>query len=149
VLTYDEGLYIGYRWYDREKREPRFPFGHGLGYTTWEYTALEGPSEAAAGEPVEVTVRVRNTGDRAGREVVQVYASRPDSGVERPRRWLAGFATVDAEPGDEVAATVRLSPRAFQHWDTGGWTTEAGTYTLAAGGSSAALPVETSIDAQA
>jgi beta-glucosidase len=149
VLTYDEGLYIGYRWYDREKREPRFPFGHGLGYTTWEYTALEGRSEAAAGEPVEVTVRVRNTGDRAGREVVQVYASRPDSGVERPRRWLAGFATVDAEPGDEVAATVRLSPRAFQHWDTGGWTTEAGTYTLAAGGSSAALPVETSIDAQA
>jgi beta-glucosidase len=133
VLAYDEDLFIGYRAYDREGREPQFPFGHGLGYTSWEYVSLE------AGER-EAVVRVRNTGRRRGREVIQVYASRPDSAVERPVRWLAGFAVVDADPGEEVAAAVPLSARAFEHWD-GGWRLEPGTFALAAGSSSAAPPV--------
>jgi beta-glucosidase len=147
VLTYDEGLFVGYRFYDREGRAPRLPFGHGLGYTTWEYDALEAAPEAVAGEPATVTVRLRNTGGRHGREVVQVYASRPDSAVERPVRWLVGFAAVDAHPGEEVAASLRLAPRAFQHWDAegGGWTAEPGTFSLAAGPSSAQLPLETRI----
>jgi beta-glucosidase len=130
VLRYDEDICVGYRAADRDAR---YAFGHGLGYTGWQYLSLEaGPREAA--------VRVRNTGERRGREVVQVYASRPGSAVARPARWLAGFAVVDAEPGAETVARVPLSARAFQHWD-GGWTTEPGTFTLAAGPSSADLPL--------
>ena len=86
-------------------------------------------------------VEVRNTGSRPGREVVQVYASRPDSAVERPVRWLAGFAAVDAGPGETVTVGILLPERAFQHWADGGWTLEAGTFALAAGSSSASLPL--------
>jgi beta-glucosidase len=130
VLTYDEGLLIGYRDADRGAR---FPFGHGLGYTTWEYLSLEADAN-------EVVVRVRNTGSRRGREVVQVYAGRPDSAVERPPRWLVGFAVVDADPGEAVTATVHVPTRALEHWDAG-WTLEPGTFGLAAGPSSAELPL--------
>jgi beta-glucosidase len=148
VLSYDEGLFVGYRAYERDGREPRFPFGHGLGYTSWEYSTLEAPGRSAAGTDVDVVVRVRNTGSRRGREVVQVYASRPDGGIERPVRWLAGFAVIDAGPGEEVAATVRVAARAFEHWggDAGGWTVEPGAFVLAAGSSSAALPVEAPVE---
>jgi beta-glucosidase len=123
VLSYDEGLAIGYRG----PVEPLLPFGHGLGYTTWEYLAMNG-----------ARVRLANTGTRRGREVVQVYASRPDSAVERPERWLAGFAVVEADAGAEVIVDVPLSPRAFDHWD-GGWQTEPGEFTLEAGRSVADL----------
>ena len=78
-------------------------------------------------------VRVANTGTRAGREVVQVYASRPDSAIERPARWLAGFAVVEAAAGEEVIVDVPLNPRAFQHWGASGWETEPGTFVLEAG----------------
>ncbi|MEN3306116.1 MAG: beta-glucosidase [Micromonosporaceae bacterium] len=142
VLRYDEGLFIGYRWYDREAREPRYRFGHGLGYTTWEYLSLDTGADG-------VSVRVRNTGTRPGREVVQVYASRPDSAVPRPVRWLAGFATVDAQPGEEVTVPVALRRRAFEHWDTGRgeWALEPGGYALRAGRSSADadLPLSTTL----
>ena len=88
-------------------------------------------------------MRVRNTGDRAGREVVQVYASRPDSAVARPPRWLAGWAVVEAGPGEEVTAEVAIAPRAYEHWSVadGGWRTESGTFVLSAGRSSADLPL--------
>jgi beta-glucosidase len=130
VLRYAEGLFVGYRGYDRDGREPRFPFGHGLGYTDWEYLAAE---PAGGG----VAVRLRNAGTRPGREVVQVYASRPDSAVERPPRWLAGFAIAEAEPGHEL--TVTIEP-ALAHWD-GGWSVEPGTFRLEAGRSSRDLRV--------
>ena len=120
VLRYDEGLFVGYRAYERDGRTPLFPFGHGLGYTRWEQLAVE-PGEG------HVTVRLRNAGARRGREVVQVYVSRPDSAVERPPRWLAGFATVEADPGEEVAVEVTIEPRALAHWD-GGWTVEPGDF---------------------
>jgi beta-glucosidase len=128
VLAYDEGLAIGYRG----PVEPLLPFGHGLGYTTWQYLAMDGPR-----------VRLANTGTRRGREVVQVYASRPDSAIERPERWLAGFAVVEADAGEEVIVDVPLSPRAFDHWD-GGWQTEPGEFTLEAGRSVADLRLTSS-----
>jgi beta-glucosidase len=142
VLSYDEGLFVGYR--DGE-RDARYPFGHGLGYTTWEYRAIAAPDQVVAGEDLEVAVTVANTGDRRGREVVQVYAGRPDGSVERPERWLAGFATVDGEPGEELTVRVPIGARAFEHWD-GGWTVEPGRFTLAAGPSSAAQPVGTNVE---
>jgi len=140
VLRYDEGLFTGYRWYQRDGREPRFCFGHGLGYTTWEYLQAR---IAASGSDLEVKVRVRNTGRRAGREVVQVYAGKPDSGVARPARWLAGWAAVEARPGQEVTATVTVAARAFEHWDPTAhrWLTEPGTFHLHVGPSSRTLPL--------
>jgi len=160
VLSYTEGLFIGYRGYDRDGRVPLFPFGHGQGYTTWSYDSItvdcDGPEPAAVSllapggttppfppdkRGVAVCVEVRNTGSRRGREVVQVYASRPDSAVERPAKWLAGFAVVDADPGEAVNVGILIPERSFQHWSDGGWSLEAGTFTLAAGSSSASLPL--------
>ena len=99
---------------------PAYPFGHGLGYTTWVYESLDAPAVVTPGEPVRLRVTVRNCGDRVGRTVVQAYLSRADSAVERPRFWLAGFAPVDAAAGERVTITVELAPRAFQHWRSGG-----------------------------
>ena len=149
VLRYDEGLFVGHRAYDRDGRVPRFPFGHGLGYTTWEYVSAAAPPEVVAGDGVPVTVTVRNTGSRAGREVVQVYASRPGSGVERPVRWLAGFAAVHAEPGQVVTVEVAVPATAFRHWGATGWAVEPGTFRLEVGSSSRALwlGVDVSVEA--
>jgi beta-glucosidase len=115
VLTYDEGTAIGYR----RPGEPLLPFGHGLGYTSWEYLDLEADAATAR-------IRLVNAGTRRGREVVQVY-------TERPELRLAGFAAVTAEPGEEVVAEVALEPRAFARWQDGGWATEPGAYPLFAG----------------
>ena len=151
VLTYTEGLFIGYRGYDRDGRKPLFPFGHGRGYTTWSYDAitvdcapadLRNPADASG---VAVCVEVRNTGPRPGREVVQVYASRPDSSVERPVKWLAGFAAVDADPGETVNVGILIPERVLAHWSDSGWTLEAGTFTLSAGSSSVSLPLTASV----
>jgi beta-glucosidase len=138
VLRYTEGLFIGYRGYDRDGREPLFPFGHGHGYTSWSYESITVPPDASG---ACVCVTVRNTGTRPGREVVQVYASRPGSSVERPAKWLAGFAAVDADPGETVNVGILLPERVFQHWADDGWALEAGTFTVSAGSSSASLPL--------
>jgi beta-glucosidase len=142
VLSYTEGLFIGYRAYDRDGREPLFPFGHGRGYTTWSYDSVTVDSEVPG---VAVCVEVTNTGSRPGREIVQVYASRPDSAVERPAKWLAGFAVVAAAPGEAVTVGILIPERAFQHWSDGAWTLEPGTFTLSAGPSSATLPLTSTL----
>lgn len=145
VLAYDEGLDIGYRAWLRSGRTPAYWFGHGLGYTTWSYDAI---AVVATEHGVRVQVRVTNAGRRAGREVVQVYLARPDSAVERPVRWLAGFSEVSAEAGASVEATVDLPPRAFAHWsaDSGGWTVEPGTWHVLAGRSAADVPLTTTLE---
>ncbi|MEV4285321.1 glycoside hydrolase family 3 C-terminal domain-containing protein [Nonomuraea bangladeshensis] len=126
VVAYDEGPRIGYRAWREAGTEPAFWFGHGLGYTTWSYDqiAAEGPPEA-----MTVTVAVTNTGDRPGREVVQLYAHL--SGEPGDVR-LAGFDVVEAGPGQTVLSTVFLDERAFQVWD-GGWRTAGGEHVLTAG----------------
>ncbi|TDE20045.1 glycoside hydrolase family 3 protein, partial [Nonomuraea mesophila] len=139
VVAYDEGVHVGYRAWLRAGAEPAYPFGHGLGYTTWEL------SDLAAG-PGQVSLTVRNTGERAGKHVVQVYLSREPSAVDRPVRWLAGFAVVRAGGGQAERVTIPLARRAFQHWD-GGWRTEPGEFTVHAGSSVADLPLATRISA--
>ncbi|WP_202865718.1 beta-glucosidase H [Kribbella turkmenica] len=138
VVRYDEGIHLGYRAWLRAATEPAFEFGHGLGYTTWELSGLR------AIDPSSVALTVRNTGDRAGKHVVQVYAERPESTVDRPVRWLAGFAVVRLEPGRRREITVQLHHHTFDHWDDG-WNTEAGTFTLRAGSSVTDLPLSTGI----
>ncbi|MFF3371387.1 beta-glucosidase [Streptomyces sp. NPDC002680] len=148
VLAYDEGLFIGYRGTGRaDWQPPRYDFGHGLGYTTWEYVSIDVPGETRPGADFTAEVRVRNSGTRHGKEVVQVYAGRPGGGVERPVRWLAGFATVEAAAGEEAVVTVTVDARALRHWDTeaDGWAVEPGIYRLEAGPSSKTLPLTTDI----
>jgi beta-glucosidase len=142
VLAYDEGLFVGYRAYDRDGRAPLFPFGHGDGYTTWEYLALEPQS---AGPDLTVRVTLRNTGARPGREVVQLYAERPESAVERPPRALAGFAIAEAAAGEEAAVEIAVAPRALAHWDGAGSAVEPGPLILAAGRSSRDLRLRAAI----
>jgi len=143
VLRYDEDIYVGYRAYDRDGREPLLPFGHGAGYTSWEYVALD--AAPAPGGGLRAAVRLRNAGARPGREVVQLYAERPHGAVERPPRTLAGFAIAEAGPGEEAAVEIAVPERALAHWDGAGWAVEPGTATLAAGRSSRDLRLRAEI----
>ncbi|WP_344064586.1 beta-glucosidase family protein [Microbacterium pumilum] len=133
VLEYTEGIHIGYRAWLKADAAPAFPFGHGLGYTTWSWGVAQRDGDA-------LEVILRNTGDRAGKQVVQVYAERADSAVERPERWLVGFAVVHAGPGETVTAEIDVPARRLAHW-AGEWVVEPGTYTLRAGASVADLPL--------
>ncbi|MFD7435384.1 glycoside hydrolase family 3 protein [Streptomyces sp. NPDC059861] len=131
-LPYAEGVFIGYRAWEKAGRTPTYPFGHGLGYTRWTYESLEI-------DGTTVRVRVRNTGERPGREVVQLYVAPrgpgADAGAERPARWLAGFAGVEAGPGESAEAVVELPRRAFEIWDEarGAWSFVKGSYEIQAG----------------
>lgn len=140
VLDYAEGVHIGHRGWARAGVAPAYPFGHGLGYTTWE---LSDPV-AIAGDPARVAVTARNTGTRPGRQVVQAYLSRPYSTVERPVFWLAGYAAVTAEPGVAATVEIRIERRAFEHW-AGGWELEPGEFTVRLAVSAADPGVTTTI----
>ncbi|WP_067497231.1 beta-glucosidase [Actinoplanes sp. TFC3] len=134
VLGYDEGVFLGYRAWDLAGTPPLYAFGHGHGYTTWEYESLVVTA-------TEAVVTLVNTGARTGREVVQLYAgpSGPaPAGVgrrgvvpQRPSRWLAGFTPVEAHPGESVTVRIPLPERTWQVWD-GGWHTVPGTYAVTA-----------------
>jgi beta-glucosidase len=157
TLTYSEGLNIGYRHFEATGHQPRYAFGHGMGYTTWAYLSAEVLAADAEAPPphsradvdggVILRVRVRNSGKRHGRETIQVYASRTASAVKRPTRWLAGFANVEAGPAAEATADISVPLRRFAHWDTvsGGWTVEPGDYLLSVGRSSRDLPIAVTV----
>ncbi|MFD5716111.1 glycoside hydrolase family 3 C-terminal domain-containing protein [Streptomyces sp. NPDC127036] len=142
-LDYDEGLHIGYRAWARHHRTPAYWFGHGLGYTTWAYEALDVPDDLVAGESFTVRIGLRNTGGRPGREVVQVYLAGPPGPLERPERWLAGYTAVHAAPGERTTAVVRIPGRALRHWDEDehAWRTRPGPYRVLAGRSAGSLPL--------
>jgi beta-glucosidase len=146
-LAYAEGVHVGYRAWLRSGAFPAYPFGHGLGYTTWSYDALEAPATVPAGRDVTVRVRVGNRGPRPGKEVIQAYLSRAGSAVDRPVRWLAGFAVVRADPDRDAVAELRVAARAFQHWSTEDscWRTEPGAFRLSVGRSVADLPLAQTI----
>jgi beta-glucosidase len=129
VLAYEEGPFIGYRAWQRSGRRPLFPFGHGLGYTTWAYESI---STRPGDGLTDVWVRVRNTGGRRGREVVQVYLRPAEPDGDRPRRWLAGFTVAEADPGEAVEVVVAVAERAAQVWTPRGWRTVPGTYVVEA-----------------
>jgi beta-glucosidase len=139
-----EGLYVGYRFHATVDGDVLFPFGHGLGYTTFAYDGVRlsreeiRPDELAAGETVTVAVEVTNTGEVPGREVVQVYVRDPESCVYRPDRELRGFVKVGVAPGRTTRVEVALDERAFAFWDveTGGWLVEPGEFEVLVGASS-------------
>jgi beta-glucosidase len=142
VSHFSEGLFVGYRGYDRFGIEPLFPFGHGLSYTSFVYSQLHVEPETTDGtRPIQVSFTLTNTGARAGAEVAQVYLGLPASTGEPPRR-LVGWAKVELEPGETRQVTVRLDPKATSHplsyWDmsTNGWEIASGDYTVYVGASS-------------
>jgi beta-glucosidase len=143
TVSYDEGLFVGYRHYDTKGVEPLWCFGHGLSYTSFAHTALTIAADPADGAAagVLVSVDVTNTGERAGSEVVQVYVRHVGAEVERPDRELKGFAKVALEPGETATVTMALDPRAFAYWDTGlgAWHAPAGAYEILVGSSSRAI----------
>ncbi|MEB3370047.1 beta-glucosidase family protein [Saccharopolyspora mangrovi] len=144
ALAYDEDVHIGYRAWLRAGTTPAYPFGHGLGYTTWDLTDVTTTDFTDGIATVGLTAH--NTGNRAGKHVVQVYASRPDSAVDRPVRWLVGFATVRAQAGEAVKTRVPVHERDLAHWDDG-WKHEPGEYTLHIGSSALDISTTTSLRA--
>ncbi|WP_066285269.1 beta-glucosidase family protein [Arthrobacter sp. B6] len=144
TLTYDEGIHVGYRAWLKTGTEPAYEFGYGLGYTDWTLDNADAPAQAAPGAVVPLTVTLANTGTRAGKNVVQVYAEKPGSAVDRPVRWLVASTPVWAGSGETVTITLDVPTRLLAYWDNG-WTYEPGDYTLRIGTSVTELPLETTL----
>ena len=147
--TYSEGVNVGYRWFDKEKIDPLFAFGHGLSYTKFEYSDLKVEKKADGG--LEVKVHIKNTGSVDSDEVPQVYLSAPSeipAGVQFPVRALAAFDRVHLKAGEAKTVTLNVAPRQLQYWSTadGKWETAAGKRTLSVGASSRDLRVEQAIN---
>jgi beta-glucosidase len=140
-IHYSEGVFVGYRYYDKNNIKPLFPFGHGLSYTTFEY---EGLKIAADKTGHMVTVNVKNTGKTAGQEIVQLYVSPKKSSVERPIKELKGFAKVQLDPGQSKTVSIQLDQRAFQfyHPEKKQWTLEPGDFEILVGSSSKDIKVK-------
>ena len=136
-VDYAEGLLVGYRWFDAKRIEPRFPFGFGLSYTTFDVKNIS--VKPSGDRAFTVAADVTNTGKRAGATVVQVYVRPPgDEKVDRPVQELKAFAKVELKPGETRSVTMSLDSRSFAHWDAEkhGWAVTPGTYTVAVGQSS-------------
>lgn len=134
--VYQEGVFVGYRYYTSRKMETAFPFGYGLSYTTFAYSDLQlDKKEMSDKEHVEVSVKVKNTGKRAGKTVVQLYVGAPETEVVRPVRELRGFEKIFLEAGEEKTVTFILGERAFAYWNTliHDWYAEEGTYKVMIG----------------
>lgn len=134
-VYYEEGLYVGYRWIDKQKLTPLFPFGHGLSYTTF---AINNEKLIMNNDMPSVTVEVTNTGDRAGAQVIQLYVQDVKATVDRPVKELKAFQKVFLQPGETQTVTLSLTERAFQFYDeaTHGWKAEPGKFNLLIGTSS-------------
>ncbi len=138
-VEYREGIFVGYRYYDKKKMDVLFPFGHGLSYTTFEYSNLTlSSSRIRDTESLTVSVDVTNTGEREGREIVQIYVADKESRADRPVKELRDFAKVNLKPGERKTVTFTLGKRAFAYYNTDihDWYVESGDFTIMAGRSS-------------
>ncbi|HOM74636.1 MAG TPA: glycoside hydrolase family 3 C-terminal domain-containing protein [Fervidobacterium sp.] len=138
-VEYREGIFVGYRYYDKKQMEPLFPFGHGLSYTTFEYSNMwVSRKEMNDDETVEVRVKVKNTGNVKGKEVVQLYVRDCESTVNRPEKELKGFEKVELEPGEEKIVSFILDKRAFAYYNVElkDWYVESGEFEILVGKSS-------------
>jgi beta-glucosidase len=140
-VAYTEGVFVGYRGYDKSGVKPLFPFGYGLSYTTFAYKNLTVSPSTSTGQPVELHFDVTNTGSRTGAEVAQVYVGDRHSSVPRPKKELKGFAKLKLAPGETQQVTVTLDRRAFAYYDVKkhDWTVEPGDFDLYVGRSSAQI----------
>ncbi|MEF2797198.1 MAG: glycoside hydrolase family 3 C-terminal domain-containing protein [Ruminococcus sp.] len=147
-VQYNEGIFVGYRYYDYKNTEPLFPFGHGLSYTAFEYSDFKlSHSEINDGKLLTAEVIVRNIGSRAGKEIVQLYVSGRKSSVIRPLKELKGFEKVELKPGEAKKVMFRLDSRAFSYYceEIGDWYAESGEYEIMVGASSADIRLKDSV----
>jgi beta-glucosidase len=138
-VEYREGIFVGYRYYDSKNVEPLFPFGHGLSYTTFEYSELSVDKRVLNDQDtLTLNVKVKNTGETAGKEIVQLYVKDVHSSVVRPEKELKGFNKVGLQPGEEKIVTFSLEKRAFAYYNTElhDWHVESGEFELLVGSSS-------------
>ncbi|MFE6888215.1 glycoside hydrolase family 3 C-terminal domain-containing protein [Streptomyces sp. NPDC057694] len=147
-ITYDEGIYVGYKWYDKHRAKPLFPFGHGLSYTSFSHRDARVTSRGRGDIAAEASVEVRNTGKRTGSDVVQVYIGHLPTRVDTPARVLAGFARVVLKPGERTTAKIEISRRLVSFWDEdkNRWTTPTGKVPVYIGTSVANAGYAGSID---
>ena len=150
VAVYSEGVFVGYRYYDRKKMDVLFPFGYGLSYTTFAYSNLRLSAQSITDQDeLTVSVDVTNTGAAAGKEVVQLYVGDRESTVFRPVRELKGFEKIFLEPGETKTVTFTLGKRAFAYWNVQlhDWHVESGVFAIEIGRSSRdiALSCEVSV----
>ena len=136
-VEYREGVYVGYRYYDKAEKAVRYPFGHGLSYTAFAYSGMKTDGRT-------VSVSITNTGAVRGAEVVQLYIAPPDGGLYRPAKELKDFSRVELAPGETQTVTFTLEDRSFAVWNDG-WKVPGGTYTLQIGASSRDIRLEAEI----
>ena len=143
-VYYGEGLFVGYRYYDKKDIEPLFPFGHGLSYTSFSYSNLVlGAAGYRPGDEIQVRVDVHNTGDRAGQEIVQLYVRDLECSLVRPEKELKAFAKVELAPGETRTVSFSLGEEALSFYDPGpegdlargAWRSEAGEFEILVGSS--------------
>ena len=148
TVEYREGIYVGYRYFDTFDKDVLFPFGHGLSYTKFKYSAIKTSKKKIRDcDTVNVTFKVKNVGDVAGAEVCQVYVSDLDSTIYRPTKELKGFVKVYLEPDEEKEVSVTLDKRAFAFWNVnvGDWTVESGEFEILVGSSSRDIRLKTKL----
>lgn len=148
-VEYAEGIYVGYRHYDKRNIEPQFPFGHGLSYTKFEYRDLAVlPKSPRYGQVVQVTLKVKNAGPRAGAEVVQLYLHQVKSAVDRPPKELKAFRRVELKPGEEQTVTLQLDRASMSFFDPAAkdWATEPGEFEVLVGASSRDIRLKTAFE---
>ncbi len=134
-ISYDEGVYVGYRYFDKHKLEPAFAFGHGLSYTTFKYGKT---TAKRVGDKWSITIPITNTGKRPGKEVVQLYVSDPKCSVDRPLKELKGFEKIDLESGETKTVHFTLDDEAFAFWSekSNRWLVESGEFKICIGSAS-------------
>jgi beta-glucosidase len=142
-ITYDEGLKVGYKWYDAERKQVLFPFGYGLSYTTYTYSNLK----VTPGESVRLSFRVTNAGNRAGAEIAEVYVALPQSAGEPPKR-LVGWNKVKLNAGESKEVAIEVDPEYLSIFNVerNAWQLIPGDYTFLVGGSSQSLPLKESVN---
>jgi beta-glucosidase len=146
-IQYGDKLMVGYRYWTTMHKQPLFPFGYGLSYTTFRFSNLHAPSTADRGATVPVSFDVTNTGTVEGAEVAQLYVSDPSASVDRPERALKGFEKVRLAPGETKHVTLNLDARSFSYWDvsTHKWTIDPGKFIIRVGDSSENTPLDANL----
>jgi beta-glucosidase len=150
-VSYTEGVFLGYRHFDRAGTKPQFPFGYGLSYTSFAYKNLSvSPASVSGDQPVTVSFDLVNTGNRAGAEIAEVYVGEAKASIPRPVRELKGFAKVSLHPGESRRVSVVLDRRAFSYYDVKrhGWTADAGDFQVLVGRSSAQIELTGTVTRQ-
>ena len=151
VTEYREGVFVGYRYYDKKKMDVLFPFGFGLSYTTFEYSNLRLSADKIKDtDTLTVKVAVKNTGKRAGKAVVQLYVGDEESTPIRPVRELKGFLKVALQPGESREVSFTLDKRSFAYWNKQihDWHVETGAFTIEVGSSSRDLPLKGKVEVE-